>query len=100
MIPLKRGSLEEKIVRSLGGRVVEKSLFAREMKVKESVLDVSLRRLASSGLVGLDVLPDKVYVRLVRHDHSTVGVKPTQKRKWVKKVNKTRHRDYEGVMFR
>jgi hypothetical protein len=100
MIPLKKGSLEERIVKILGGRVVEKTLLAREMKVKESVLDVSLRRLASSGLVGLDILPDKVYVRLARHDHSTIGVKPTQKRKWVKKVDKTRHKDYEGVMFR
>jgi len=100
MIPLKRNSLESRIVEKVGGRVVDKSLLARELKVKESVLDVSLRRLASSGLLGLDILPDKIYVRMLRHDHTTFGVKPTQKRKLVKKVSKTKHKSYEGVMFR
>jgi len=100
MIQLKKGSLEARIAESLGCRVVEKSALAKSLRVKESVLDESLKKLSLMGLVGLDALPDKTFVRLLRDDHAIYGVKPTQKRGLVKGRRRVKPREYEGVMFR
>ena len=99
MIPLEKDSLEARVIKLLGGGVVEKTALARELKVKESVLDVALKGLASRGLVGFDVLPDKVYVRLTGGGYTVEGVKPTQKRKLVRRKHERKPEEYEGMMY-
>jgi predicted ArsR family transcriptional regulator len=39
--------------------------LARALHVSDEILMMELRRMVSRGLVGLDVLPDKVFVRLL-----------------------------------
>jgi hypothetical protein len=100
MIQIKRGSLEERILVMLGSGIAEKKNLARELNVKESVLDVSLKKLATAGIAGLDALPDKTFVRILREDYSICGVKPTQKREMVKERKKRKVEKYDGMMFR
>jgi len=100
MIQIKRGSLEERLLAALGRRVIEEGRLASELKVKKSVLDASLKKLAGAGVVGLDVLPGKTFVRMLREDYSIYGVKATQKRELVKERQKQTVKEYEGMMFR
>ena len=100
MITLTAGSLEARIIEFIGDQVIEKRLLARRLRLREKTLDASLRRLASAGIIGLDALPDKVYVRRLTNDYIVSGVKPTLKRKLVRETKKTKARKYEGMMYR
>jgi hypothetical protein len=100
MAALDRGSLEARVMRELAGRVVERGELARKLRVKESVLATSLKRLQSMGLIEYDVLPDKVWVRPTGKAAGTVGVKPTQKRRLVRKRQGKKAVDYVGPAYR
>ena len=72
----------------------------RELKVRPSELERALKRLAVRGIVELETLPDRTYVRLLRMDFSFSGLKESQRRR-VKHRGKKRERpkDYDGPMF-
>jgi hypothetical protein len=101
VLTLKKGSLEARVVEALGGgRVLKARMLAKELNVKESILAGSLKKLNAMRLVGVDVLPDCAYVRLLGRSFHVEGVKPTQKKELVKKTSRQKAKDYEGVMFR
>ena len=72
----------------------------RELKVRPDRLDRALKGLALRGIVELDPLPGRTYVRLLRSDFSFVGRKESQ-RKRVKHHGRKpgTPKDYEGPMF-
>jgi hypothetical protein len=66
MATIIRGSLEHRIVEYASQHYpLAADELARALHVSERVLLSELRRMGSRGLVELDVLPDKVFVRLL-----------------------------------
>jgi hypothetical protein len=58
-----------------------------------------LKKFQIKCIVRLEPLPDKIYVRLLRHDFSFIG---KQQRKFAKnhsKVKKQEPKDYDGMMY-
>ena len=51
------------------------------------------------GIVRLEPLPDKTYIRLIRQDFSFVGKK--RQRKFIKhsKGKRQKSKDYDGIMY-
>ncbi len=72
----------------------------RELKVRPTVLERTVKALALRNIVELEPLPDRTYVRLMRMDFSFVGRKESQ-RKRVKHRGKKGEppKEYEGPMF-
>jgi len=100
MIEITRGTIDEQII-----RILRKTypMTVKELKIKlhlskQQVIRV-LNKLQVKGIVRLEPLPDKTYVRLLRHDFSFIGKK--RQRKFIKhtrsKINKSK--DYEGIMY-
>jgi len=100
MIEITRGTIDEQII-----RILQKTypMTVKELKIKlhlskQQVIRV-LNKLQVKGIVRLEPLPDKTYVRLLRHDFSFIGKK--RQRKFIKhtrsKINKSK--DYEGIMY-
>ena len=100
MIEITRGTLDEQII-----KILQKTypMTVEELNIKlhlskQQVVRV-LNKLHVKGIVRLEPLPDKIYVRLLRHDFSFVGKK--RQRKFIKhsrsKINKSK--DYEGIMY-
>ena len=100
MIEITRGTLDEQII-----RILQKTypMTVEELKIKlhlsKQQITRVLNKLQVKGIVRLEPLPDKTYVRLMRHDFSFVGKK--RQRKFIKhsrsKINKSK--DYEGIMY-
>jgi len=101
VLVLEEGTLEARIVRLLTEmypctvRDLERELHARS-----DLLDRALKGLATRGIVEIDALPGRTYVRLLRSDFSFVGRKVSQ-RKRVKHHGRKpeKPKDYEGPMF-
>ncbi len=100
MIEITRGTLDEQII-----KILQKTypMTVEELKIKlhlskQQIIRV-LNKLQVKGIVRLEPLPDKTYIRLLRHDFSFVGKK--RQRKFIKhyrsKTNKSK--DYDGIMY-
>ncbi len=100
MIEITRGTLDDQII-----KILQKiyPMTIDELKIKlhlsqQQVIRV-LNKLQIKGIVRLEPLPDKTYIRLLRHDFSFVGKK--RQRKFIKhyrsKTNKLK--DYDGIMY-
>lgn len=89
MIPIKKGSTEEKILRLLLKKYpVTSEEIVKALHIRETVIMESLRSMELSGILALDVLPGKCYIRLQRRDFEFSGFKPDQKRTIVRKKEK------------
>ena len=100
MIEITTGTLEEQII-----KILQKTypITVKEIKNKLNVsIDMvmrSLKKFQMKGIVRLEPLPDKTYVRLLRHDFSFIGKK--RQRKFIKhRTGKKRQTDdYDGIMY-
>lgn len=100
-IEIVRGSLEERIIRFLlevyPARLDD---LEADLRVPSGRVLRVLRALATRGIVELEDLPDRTFIRLLRRDFTFVGVSATQRKRY-------RHRggappepeEYEGPMF-
>ena len=72
----------------------------RELKVKSTLLDRTLKAMRSRGIIEVEPLPDRTFVRLLRSDFRFVGRKESQ-RKRVKQHGGKREKpkEYDGPMF-
>ncbi|MFQ6061473.1 MAG: transcriptional regulator [Thermoplasmata archaeon] len=70
-----------------------------ELKVSSRILMRTLRALQSRGILELEELPDKTFVRLLRTDISFLGKKATQRKRFKRKGRKPKKEEYEGIMF-
>jgi len=72
----------------------------RELKVKPALIGRALKGMASRGLVEVEPLPDRTYVRLLRYDFRFVGTKVSQRKRVRHHGKKPEEpKDYEGPMF-
>jgi predicted transcriptional regulator len=75
-IEVLHGSLDERVLRYLlEAYPVTTAALSRDLRIPESRLGRLLKALALRGIVELEELPDKTFVRLLRHDFSFFGYK-------------------------
>lgn len=83
MIEITLGSLEEKIIKLLQKKYpITSAEIARHLRVSRREIDWVLQKFQLKGIVRLEALPDKTYVRLLRNDFQFFGAK--QQRKTIK----------------
>ena len=101
MIEINKDGLNGRILKTMMHKhPITSSELRRMLKVREHTLENSLSELMRCGIIEKEPLSDKVYLRLLRQDISFVGAEPKQKRGIIKKTEKKKTRDYEGMMFR
>lgn len=89
MFEIIAGSLEDQILNVLQKTYpVTVADVEQNLSVSKAVLLRALRKLQTRGIVRLEPLPDKTYIRLLRHDIYVVGVK--RQRKTIKQGEKRR----------
>jgi DNA-binding transcriptional ArsR family regulator len=72
----------------------------RELSLRDDVLERALKRLVARGIVEVEPLSDRTYVRLIRRDFSFSGLKPSQRRRVRHHGGKReKPKDYDGPMF-
>ncbi len=94
MIDIVRGSLEEQII-----KVLQKTYpittfeLALRLRVSQKNVERILKKFQIKGIIKLDILPDKIYVRLLRNDFRFVGAK--LQRKPIKKKSFKSTKEYD-----
>ena len=101
MIEITKGTLDEQIIRILQKTYpVTVSDIEKELHLSRKIILRNLQKLQTKGIVQLEPLPDKIYIRLIRRDFSFIGKK--RQRKFIKHhSNKKKYvsNDYDGMMY-
>ena len=101
MIEITTGTLEERIIKLLKKTYpISVEDIKNELNVSKDMVVRSLKKFQMKGIVRLEPLSDKTYVRLLRHDFSFIGKK--HQRKFIKhrtgkKIQDTN--EYDGIMY-
>lgn len=100
MIEIQNNTLEERILRVLLSKYpITVSELQRELNVSMKIVERALQKLRMRGIIALEPLPDKTYIRLLRTDFNFIGRKATQHRPWKRKRKKHEPEEYEGSMY-
>jgi hypothetical protein len=80
-IEIATGTYEEQVIRLIMGRypITDKDI-AKELGLKLDVVRRILKGFASQGIISLEPLEDRTFIRLLRKDFHFVGRSPTQKK--------------------
>ena len=101
MIEISSGTLEERIVKLLQKTyLVTIGDIKEELNISKDIVLRTLKKFQIKGIVKLEPLPDKTYVRLLRHDFSFIGKK--RQRKFIKHRSgkkKQELEEYDGMMY-
>lgn len=90
-------SIEAKIVKQLmEGRPLTIEETAEKLKISASRVKRAVKGLVSRGIIEVQELPDKKYLRLKRSDISFHGTNPSQEKKIKKKKKKKKDEDEKG----
>ncbi|UCG70737.1 MAG: Lrp/AsnC family transcriptional regulator [Thermoplasmata archaeon] len=100
MIEIERGSIEARIIEVLQ-EVYPISIkeLQKELSISEKMLERGIKRLQTRGIITLEPLPDKTYIRLLRMDFHFVGRKATQRKPIKRKGGKKKGKDYDGMAY-
>ena len=101
MIEITTGTIEERIIKLLQKIYpITVSDIGKKLHLSKSTVMRVLKKFQIKGVVRLEPLPDKIYVRLLRRDFNFIGKK--QQRKFIKHhsvVKKQEPKDYDGMMY-
>ncbi len=101
MIEITSGTLEERIIKLLQKTYpITVEDIKKELHISKDIALRTLKKFQMKGIVKLEPLPDKTYVRLMRHDFSFIGKK--RQRKFIKHrsgAKKKEPNEYDGTMF-
>jgi DNA-binding transcriptional regulator GbsR (MarR family) len=101
MIEITRGTLEEQIIKLLQKTYpITVDDIKKELHLSKNIIMRVLQKLQTKGIVKLESLPDKTYIRLLRHDFSFIGKK--RQRKFIKHHRggkKPEIEEYNGIMY-
>jgi hypothetical protein len=102
MIEITRGSLEQQIIKILQKNYpITTFELASKLRVSQKIVERILKKFQIKGIAKLDILPDKIYIRLLRNDFRFIGLK--QQVKPIKKRNITRknedYDDNDNIMY-
>lgn len=99
-VEIESDSLEARILRILIKTYpITISDLRWELKISPDILDRTLKALQSRGIIELEEMPDKTFIRLVRRDISFIGRKATQRKRFKHKGKKSEKNEYDGMMF-
>ena len=101
MIEIITGTLEERIIKLLQ-KIYPITVYdiGEKLHLSKSTVMRVLKKFQIKGVVRLEPLPDKIYVRLLRRDFSFIGNK--RQKKFIKHhsvVKKQESKDYDGMMY-
>ncbi|MBN1281051.1 MAG: transcriptional regulator [Candidatus Thermoplasmatota archaeon] len=101
MIEITRGSIEEHLIKVLQKIYpITTAQLAVHLHISRKEVEWVLQKFVVKGIVKLEPLPGKTYVRLIRNDFQFVGLK--QQRKIIKHSTDRKREDqqeYDGIMF-
>jgi DNA-binding MarR family transcriptional regulator len=101
MIEIITGTLEERIIKLLLKTYpITVSDIGKKLHLSKSTVMRELKKFQIKGVVRLEPLPDKIYVRLLRRDFNFIGSK--RQKKFIKHhsvVKKQESKDYDGMMY-
>lgn len=101
MIEIVKGTLEERIIKLLQKKYpIDLKYIQQELKISEIITLRTLQKLQARGILALDPLPGKIYVRLLRNDFNFIGKK--RQRKFIKRYKEKKQeekKEYEGIMY-
>jgi len=101
MIEITSGTIEEKIIKILQKTYpVTVNDVANQLHVSKSIVMREAQKFQTKGIVQLDFLPDRTYIRLLRNDFSFVGKK--RQKKFIKHKSRGKQLDqdeYDGFMY-
>ena len=101
MIEITSGTLEARIIKLLQKTYpITVKDIKDELNISRDVAFRTLKKFQIKGIVKLEPLPDKTYVRLLRHDFSFIGKK--RQRKFIKHTSsgkKQESEEYDGMMY-
>lgn len=99
-IEITQGSLEEKVIkRLLEVYPITLDQLKSDLGISERILMRTVKALVLRGIVELEEMPDKTFVRLQRKDFLFLGRDATQRKRFKHKSGKKKESDYEGIMF-
>jgi predicted transcriptional regulator len=101
MIEITAGTIEEQIIKFLQKTYpVTISDLEKKIHISRKNIVRVLQKLQVKGIVQLEPLPDKTYIRLLRHDFSFIGKK--RQKKFIKhhsRGKKQESKEYDGMMY-
>lgn len=100
MIEITSGTLEERIIKLLKKTYpITVKDIKNELNVSKTIILRILQKFQTKGIVKLEPLSDKIYVRLLRHDFSFIGKK--RQRKFIKHHSEKKQKieEYNGNMY-
>lgn len=101
MIEIERGSIEARIIEILlEVYPISQEDLQKELSISENMLKRGIKRLQVRGIIALEPLSDKTYIRLLRMDFHFVGRKATQRKPIKKKGGKKKGKEYDGLAYR
>jgi hypothetical protein len=102
MIEITAGTLEEKIIKLLQKTYPITTVeLAHRLQVSQKETEWVLQKFQVKGIVKLEPLPDKTYVRLLRNDFQFIGGKPQRKatKKEEEPAEEEAEKEYDDVMY-
>ena len=109
MIEIKKGSLEERILKILFNKYpITLEELREELGVSLGALERVIKGFVTRNIISLDILPDKTYIRLLRRDFRFIGRHESQRRplKHIKQKDrrakykpKGKTDDYDEIMY-
>ena len=101
MIEIKTGTIGEKIIKILQKTYpVTVNDLANMLNISQTVVMREVQKFQTKGIVQLDFLPNKTYIRLLRNDFSFVGKK--RQKKFIKHKSRGKRYqqdEYDGFMY-
>ena len=103
MIEIKKGTLEERIIKTLEEEYpITLKELSKKLGISENILKAKLLKMQTKNILVLEPLPDKIYVRLIRFDFMFVGKRSQYKfiKKKKMKGDKEEKEDDDSIMYR
>jgi len=95
-----QGTMEEKIIkRLLEVYPITLKELRYDLKISEKVMMRAIKALVLRGIIELEELPGKTFVRLLRRDFMFIGRRATQRKRFKRSGKRGKTKDYEGMMF-
>lgn len=101
MIEMDRGSLEGRIIGVLMEVYpITVEELRKELGISEKAVTRGIKALQSRGILELELLPDKAYIRLLRRDFKFIGRKASQRTAIKRRGGgRGKGRDYDGYAY-
>lgn len=97
---IKTNTIEERVIRILMEKypiTVEELQHA--LKISMNIIKRVLKKFQVHGIIVLEQLPDKTYIRLLRNNFEFIGRKLTQKKPLKKSKGGKEVKEYDGMMY-